>query len=223
MSTTQKLVLVKCPRRWDPSQAPTKQDVPRLRHASRTSPEWPAYAAEQLFDANVFRALMVGGLGNNKPTPTRGENMLVLIFGAIRLVCLGEGVDPKSFDLLLSGEAVYGGWELVWEALETGKVHPTIAQALRRLLVPSTEPGQNDADDASSTNEILRRFWSGPFGSWWECSYYTARHQSSCLSDDLVKRGPGLEKFKAKERASLELLIEGVKTMQPLVNAAFSR
>lgn len=212
--------LVNSPHRGSQRAAPSCRQIPRLTFVGLTHPGNAAYEAQWDFDSNVFRALMVGGLGE-KSTPTYGPSMLCLIVGAIRLVCLGDGVNPTSTKLQGHGEVLYGLWSLAWEALETNKLCPTITQSLSRLLVPGTSSAQNDADEASSSNMILEEFWSGPWGNWWVANYYTARQRSSCLSAECRNRGVGLEKFKPKERASLRLLIEGIAKMQPIVERAF--
>ncbi len=210
--STADLILAKCPRRGDPQKPTTLSPAPFLTMECRTG-----------FDGGVFRAMMVGGLGEIGMTPTFSDHMLSIVYGAIRLACLGEGVDPSSFKLLMVGEAVYGGWELTCEALATNRLCPTVTESLQRLLAPYSNGRQNDADDRSAGNMLLEECWNGPNGYWWWRNWYTAAHTMSRLDSKLVRIGPRLNQFKADERKSLQRLINGVMAMEPLARKAFSR
>ncbi len=219
--------LLECP--WvhgEKQKAPGYSDIPRLRSYDRSSKNHPLYEAQLDFDRRVFRALIIGGVGE-KSLPKDGDNMLMLLTGAICIVGLGKGIDPKSVYLQDNYTAVFGQWELAWQGLEAAgkKICPTIRQSLERLLVPCCEPGQNDADDASSYCMALQQFWCGPWGEWYGRDYYSAWGTGSLLHLQAAafKDGVGLKTFSAKEQESLKLLIEAVKTMQPLIEKALTR
>ncbi|MEX1051861.1 MAG: hypothetical protein WEC83_00525 [Patescibacteria group bacterium] len=224
---THKLGLLKCPWvRGEKQTAPRYDNIPRLRFHGLTHPEYNAYEAQLDFDQRVFRALIIGGVGEEQ-IPKDGDDMLMLLTGAVCIVGLGKGIDPKSVYLQDNFTAVFGQWELAWPALEAAgdKICPSIRQSLERLLVPSCEPAQNDADDSSSYCMATHQFWDGPYGDWYCWNYYSAWGTGSLLrlQHHALKDGIGLETFSAKEQRSLGLLIEGVKTMQPLVEQTLTR
>lgn len=225
---TTELELLGCPDVRDNNYrlvAPRYDEIPRERSSYLTDPNRKEYETQLDFDRRVFRALIVGGIGSDKSVPKDGADMLMLLTGTICIVSLGKGINPSSFYLQDYYSAIFGQWELAWPALETSgnKICPTIRQSLERLLVPRCEPGQNDADDSSSCCMASQQLWCG---EWFWRDYYPAVWSTSSLvhlSGSITKQGTGIEAFAPEEQESLEVLIEGVKTMQPLIESVLKR
>ncbi|HUD21052.1 MAG TPA: hypothetical protein VMQ44_03245 [Candidatus Saccharimonadales bacterium] len=182
---------------------PTAKEIYPMRIApAMNSPEYPAYRKQHSYDGNVLTALVVGAFEESFSATQDGRWILTCTVGAIGLAAQGHGIDFDRACTMDRPVLLHGLWQVAYESLRALEMPEKLDNSLKRLIVPFR------LDDDWKTDLMLR---------WEPVMSYSPYMRSKCSHDQLqhevIKQGPGYDKFDEEEQKWLRQLVGGFKPM----------